>query len=163
MFINALKINNPKVRKLSFSIDLQHFLRYNEENIEFLPDSAYHYMDEQAWLTFSSGLRDLGTLELHHPENKQFWTKYLKKDPAKMLEFTLSNIDQTDCSRPAKTNKDYNYSPLLKCLEECSNLKALRFERSSSSIFRSPLRREAPDQNNREKPQDPDLHGQRVP
>ena len=46
LFINALKINNPRLRKLNFSIDLQHFLRFNEENIEFLPDSAYHYQEE---------------------------------------------------------------------------------------------------------------------
>ena len=127
LFINALKINNPKLRKLNFSIDLHHFVRFNEENIEFMPDSAYTYQNEEAWLTFANGLRELGTLELHHPENKHFWCKFISSNASKLLEFTLSNIDQTEGSKLTKRNKDYNYSPLIRCLEETKNLRALRF------------------------------------
>ncbi len=61
-FVNALKINNPKIRKLCFSANINHFVRFYEENIEFLPDTVYHYQDEDSWISLTNGLRDLTTL-----------------------------------------------------------------------------------------------------
>lgn len=61
-FVNALKLNNPKIKKLCFTMDPLHFVRYNEENIEFLPDTVCHFQEESTWISLSRGLRDLTNL-----------------------------------------------------------------------------------------------------
>lgn len=43
-------------------MDPLHFVRYNEENIEFLPDTVCHFQEESTWISLSRGLRDLTNL-----------------------------------------------------------------------------------------------------
>ena len=41
--VQALKINNPKLHKIVFSLDLKHFVRFYEENLELMLDTNYFY------------------------------------------------------------------------------------------------------------------------
>ena len=77
LLINAMKFNNPLLKKVCFSMDMHHFLRFCEESAEFMPDIAYHYLSDEDSILLSRSLPNLSTMELHHPENLNYWGKYI--------------------------------------------------------------------------------------
>ena len=84
MLVEAMKFNNPKLKKVCFSMNIHHFLRFSEESLDFIPDAAYSYLPEDSWINMSTNLEDLSTLELHHPENHSYWKKYIEEHSAQL-------------------------------------------------------------------------------
>ena len=109
-------------------MDIQNFLRFSEESLDFIPDAAYSYLPEDSWISLSTSLEDLSTLELHHPENNPYWTRYIQEHSAQLREVTLSNIDQTEGSEEMKHN-ELNLTEIVGSLDKCKELRCLRFER----------------------------------
>ena len=58
-FVNALKINNPMLKRVCFSLDIVHFVQPSEDSMEFLPDTAYIFPPERSWITLSTELKEL--------------------------------------------------------------------------------------------------------